>query len=134
MGSFSNVAENQILNYIFRNITNSPIAAPTAWYAALHNADPTEDGSVGELAVANGYQRKSVTFNAPVSGAATNVADVIFGPCVTSAWGSGIGWISIWDALSSGNMLIYGGLSASVTVQVGDSVKVATPNLIVAID
>jgi hypothetical protein len=134
MGSFSNIAENQILNYLFKNITNSPIAAPTAWYVSLHNADPTEDGSVGELTVANGYQRKQVTFNAPVNGAATNVADVIFGPCVTTRWGSGIGWCAIWDASSAGNCLIYGGLTGSVTVEVGDSVKIATPNLIVAID
>jgi hypothetical protein len=62
------------------------------------------------------------------------VSAVTFGPCVTTRWGGGIGWCGIWDASSGGNLLIYGGLSATVTVEVGDSVNIASPNLIVAID
>lgn len=132
MTAFTDNAENLLLNFLFRAVTNSPISAPSAWYVGLHTADPTESGTTAELS-GNGYARKSVTFAAPSGGAVTNTADLVFGPNTTSAWGT-VSHISVWDALTSGNALMKGALSASVPVAVNDSLKIAAGALSLQVD
>lgn len=121
MTAFSNFAENLVLDWIF---TNGAATRPTAWHVALHTADPTEVGNVGELS-GNGYTRQAVTLEAAASGATQNTGTLTFGPNTGSNWGS-VSHLSIWDAATTGNCLAYGALSSPVTINVGDSLTIAT--------
>jgi hypothetical protein len=128
MTAFTNYAEDLIMNWLFRN-TGS---APTAWWAALHSADPTETGSTAELS-GNGYARQSCTFNAASSGLVDNVADITFGPNTSSNWGT-VSHTSVWTLVTGGNCLIKGALSSSVTINVNDSLKIAAGALDLSVD
>jgi hypothetical protein len=117
--ALTNYGENLVLNWAF---TNGAATRPTTWFIALHTADPTEAGSVGELS-GNGYARQSATFS--VAGdTASNTSSVTFGPNTTSGWGS-VSHTSIWDAVSGGNCLVKSTLSLPVTMSVGDSLVIA---------
>jgi hypothetical protein len=133
MTAFTNNAEDLLLNFLFRNVTNAPIAAPTTWRVALHTADPGETGATAELPSANGYSRQSVTFAAPSAGSTSNTADITF-TSSGSAWGT-ITHVSVWDAASSGNCLIKGALSAPVAMSnAGDQLKISASQLVLSVD
>lgn len=121
MTAFTNHAENLLMEWLFRA---SAQTRPTAWHVALHTADPGETGATAELAAANGYARQSVSFTAASGGVVDNTALLTFGPCTGSNWGT-VTHISIWDASSGGNCLMYGALSSSATINVGDSLTIA---------
>lgn len=129
MTAFSNYAENLVLDWVF---TNGAATRPTAWYVSLHTADPTETGSVGELS-GNGYARQSVTFSAAASGATSNSGTLTFGPNTGTNWGS-VTHVAVWDAATTGNCLAHGALSASVTINVGDSLVISAGNLDITLD
>ena len=117
MTALTNYAESQIIKWL---MTNAAITRPSAWYVALHTADPTETGAVGELS-GNGYARQSATFTEDTNGLVDNDADVVFGPNTGSNWGL-VSHVSVWDALTTGNCLFKGALSSSVTSRVQASV------------
>ena len=56
-------------------------------------------------------------------------ADVTF-PTATGTWGV-VGWIGLWDASTSGNMLYHTALDATKTIDSGDIFKITTGNLTV---
>ena len=123
MTAFSNYAEDLIMNWIMRNTGT----APTTWFVALHTADPGETGATAELS-GNGYARQSVTFNASSGGLVDNTAELTFGPNITTNWGA-VTHVSVWSAVTAGNCLMYGALSASVTINVNDTLKFAAGTL-----
>lgn len=113
-----NVAEfssEQLLKWLF---TNAALGTrPTAWYVALHTADPTLDGSANEVADVN-YARQSVAFTAdqPVVGEpwrVRNNADVTF-PAAAGAFT--VTHVSVFDALTGGNALAVFALPVSRSV------------------
>ena len=116
--SKSNYLEDKVLDHV---LGTTAFTAPTATYLALFTSDPAEDASGTEVS-GNGYAREDVNFNAASSGSAT-------GPTVDTeftASGGSFGTVShfaVFDALTSGNMLYYGALSASKTVADGDSIR-----------
>lgn len=91
---------------------------PTAWYLALHTADPGETGATGELS-GNGYARQSITVNTTANPNTCPEAQTTFGPA-TASWGT-VSHFSIWDAVSAGNCLVKGALTASKAVNTDDS-------------
>jgi hypothetical protein len=129
MTAFSNYAENLVLNWAF---TNGAATRPTAWHVALHTADPTEVGNVGELS-GNGYARQSTTFNTSSSGLVDNVGTLTFGPNTAVNWGT-VSHVSVWDSSTSGNCLAKGTLSSSVVINVGDSLTIAAGALDISLD
>lgn len=129
MTAFTNHAEDLVMDWVF---TNGAVTRPTAWYVALHTADPTETGAVGELS-GNGYARQSVTFSASSGGATSNSGSLTFGPNASSNWGS-VSHVSVWDAVTAGNCLAYGALSSPVTINVGDSLVISAGNLDITLD
>jgi hypothetical protein len=128
MTAFTNYAENLVMTWLF---TASAATRPTAWYVALHTADPTEVGNVGEL-TGNGYARQSATWTI-ASNEASNTGTLTFGPNTTTNWGS-VSHVSVWDAVSAGNCLAKGALSSSVTINVGDSLTIAAGALDITLD
>jgi hypothetical protein len=129
MTALSNYAESQVIKWL---MTAAAVSRPTAWFVALHTADPGEDGSVGELS-GNGYARQSATFTEDTNGLVDNDADITFGPNTGVNWGD-VTHVSVWTAVSSGQCLYKGALSSPVTINVNDSLRFAAGQLDCSID
>ena len=127
MSEMSNYLENALINVTLRATSYT---APTTVYVALFTSDPTDAGSGTEV-TGGSYARTAVTFAAPSNGVTTNNADVTFPTC-TSAWGT-VGWIGIYDALTTGNLLYHTPLDVSKTISTGDIFKITTGNLSVTL-
>jgi hypothetical protein len=131
MSSLTNYAENLVINWL---LTNGTPTRPTAWYIALHTADPTEDGSVGEVVVGTDadYVRQAITFGAPTVGQGLNSGSVSW-TAASDATTHVVTHGSIWDAATAGNCLLKGPLLASrsrvassvLTFPIGDIVAAA---------
>jgi len=127
MAAFSNYLENALINGTLRATSYT---APTTVYVGLFTSDPTDAGSGTEVS-GNAYARQSATFAAPSNGASSTNADVQF-PQATGTWGT-VGWFGIFDALTSGNLMYHGALTASKTIETGDVFKIASGNLTVTL-
>jgi hypothetical protein len=129
MSEISNYLENALINVTLRATSYT---APTTVYVALFTSDPTDAGSGTEVSTSGtSYARVSATFGAPSNGASVTTADVTF-PQATASWGT-VGWIGIYDALTTGNLLYHTPLDASKTIDIGDIFKIATGNLSVTL-
>lgn len=127
MSALSDYAEKLLLDWV---MTTGAATRPTAWYVALYTVAPTDSGGGTELTSGvNGYARKSVTFAAATSGAGTtsNTNAVSF-TAAGGAWGTIVS-IGIFDALTSGNLLWHGSLTASKTIADGDTLEFAIGNI-----
>jgi len=127
MAALSNYLENALINGTLRATSYT---APTTVYVGLFTSDPTDAGSGTEVS-GNAYARKSATFAAPSNGASSTSADIQFDQA-TGNWGT-IGWFGIFDALTTGNLLYHGALTASKTIETGDVFKIASGNLTVTL-
>ena len=102
--------------------------APTAISGAfvqLHTANP---GTVGTTSVSSVTTRPSITFGAAASGVITQSN--------TPSWATWAGTngevvthISLWDAAGAGNFLFSIALSASKTVNTGDTLNLTTSSV-----
>lgn len=125
--SFSNYLENKVLLHVFGA---TAYTAPTTLYVALFTTDPGEAGTGTEVS-GGSYARQTATFT--VSGAtATNTAAVEF-PTATASWGT-ITYAAVYDAVSGGNLLASGALTASKTISSGDVFRIPASNLSITLD
>ena len=127
MAEMSNYLENALINATLRNTSYT---SPAAVYVSLHTADPTDAGTGTEVS-GGSYARQSATFGAPSNGVSTTTADITF-PQATASWGT-IGWIGIWDASTSGNLLYHTALDTSKSIDTGDIFKIASSSLTVTL-
>jgi hypothetical protein len=127
MAEMSNYLENALINATLRNTS---FTSPSTVYISLHTADPTDAGTGTEVS-GGSYARQSATFAAPSNGASASNADVTF-PQATGNWGT-IGWIGIWDSLTTGNLLYHTALDASKAIDTGDIFKIASGSLTVTL-
>jgi hypothetical protein len=144
MAAMSNFLENKIIDQIFRGQAYS---FPTTLYVGLFTAAPTDTGGGTEVS-GGGYARASVAASlanfAGTQGAGTtsassgdtgttsNNASITF---VTpgATWGTVSGF-GVFDAATGGNLLFYGTLSISKTINQGDTVTFPAASLSVQID
>lgn len=121
----SNYLETALINHILRN---TPYTTPgTSVYLALFTAAPGEAGGGTEVS-GGSYARQQVTaWNAP-SGRATANTNVIAFPKATASWGT-ITHVAIFDASTSGNLLVYGQLTESKTIGADDTFSIAAGDL-----
>ena len=119
MAALSNYAENEMLDHM---LGTGSFTAPTNVFLSLWTSDPTDAGSGTELS-GSGYVRKDINFGAASSGVATSSGVVTF-PTASGSWGL-VTHIGIHDAVSSGNLLFHGALTASKTIASGDVFQVA---------
>lgn len=125
--SFTNDLETRVLQWA---LTAGSPTRPTAWYIGLFTAAPGEAGGGTEVS-GGSYVREDVTFT--VSGnLATNSAAVEW-PTATGTWGT-ITHVAVFDALTSGNMLIYATLTASKTIASGDVLRIPAGDLDITLD
>lgn len=123
MAEMSNYLENALINATLRNTTYT---SPATVYVALFTTDPTDAGTGTEVS-GGSYARQSVTFAAPSNGLSASNADVTF-PQATGSWGT-VGWIGIYDALTTGNLLYHTALDVAKSIDTGDIFKIASGSL-----
>lgn len=122
------------LNLVSGNVFGSKKtpAVPEKYYLGLSSAAPALDGSgVVEPGDGTGYARVELTFfEAPLLMASvTNNAAIDFAES-TSEWGTMTHFV-VYDALTGGNLLMYGELSASRRVEAATimTIKLGSLNL-----
>jgi len=125
MAALSDHAEALLLDWL---MTNGSATRPTAWYVALYTAAPSDSGGGTEVS-GSGYAREAVTFAAATSpgGTTSNTGAVTF-TASGGNWGS-ITHIGIHDAVSGGNLLWHGAMTASKTVNDGDTLEFSIGNI-----
>ena len=124
-GSFSNFLELELLDHVFGN---AAYTAPATLYVALFTATPSDTGGGTEVS-GNAYARVAVTnnstnFPAASAGAKANGTAITFPQATPSGWGV-VTQFGIFDASTSGNLLAWGDLTASKTVDALDTVSFA---------
>jgi hypothetical protein len=122
MSALSDHAENLLLDWL---MTNGAASRPTTWYVALFTAAPNDTGGGTEVST-GGYARQSTTFT--VTGdTASNSALIEF-----TAGGASFGTVThigIFDALTTGNLLWHGAMTASKLVEDGDKLEFSVGNI-----
>lgn len=128
MSKMTNYLENALVNHVLRN---TAMSSPTTIYIGLFTSGPNEDGSGTEVS-GGSYARQSVSFSSPSNGSTSNSNTITF-PVATANWGTIVGF-GLFDASTSGNMLLYGSLTQSKTINSGDQFVINTGNLTVTFD
>jgi hypothetical protein len=122
VSAFSNYLETKVLDHVFGGV---PYSAPATLYLALYTSDPGDDNSGTECS-GTAYARQTITFTV-TNDTASNNAAVEF-PVAGSSWGT-ITHVGILDALTSGNLLAHGALTASKAIASGDVFRVENGDL-----
>lgn len=137
MSAASNYLENKLLDHTLRNTAYSQ---PAGLWLALFTNDSTnaaanlEAGTLtDEVAPAGGgaYARKAITFDAASGGSAASAATVTF-DAATANWGT-ITHVAVMDASTSGNVLFWGAVTTSKTIETGDTFQVSAGNLTISL-
>lgn len=123
MGSKSDYLEAVILNEVLGAVGYTPAATV---YVGLFTTTPSDAG--GGVEVSGGsYARSAVTNNATNWPAATGTnpttkanGTAIPFPAPTANWGVVVAW-GIFDAVTGGNLLYWGALGTSKTINNGDA-------------
>lgn len=124
MSQLSDYAENALFNALLRNVA---FTSPTTVYVALFTTNPTDAGSGAEVAVGN-YVRQPVTFAAPSNGVGSNSGQVTWDPA-SVPFGT-ITHVGLYDAATSGNLLMHAALSASKIIGAGDIFRISVGSLV----
>jgi len=130
MAALSDVSEKLLLDFL---MTAGTATRPTAWYIALYTAAPNDAGG-GTEASGGGYARKTVAWDAAASpGGTTQNTGVVTWTASGGAFGT-VTHIGIHSASSgAGNLLWHGAMTASKTVNDGDTLEFAAGNIDLAI-
>lgn len=146
MAAMSDFLENKLIDFIFRGqalgITGASAAAgtgPTSLYLGLFTANPSDTGGGTEVtggsyarvtvasALANwaGTQAAASTTASSGTNATTSNNGAITFPAPTANWGVITGF-GVFDSTSAGNLLLWGALTTSKTVNNGDAAPAFT--------
>ena len=120
--SFTNFLETEILDHVF---AGAAYTAPSTKYIGLFTAAPGETGGGTEVS-GSAYARQSMAFS--TSGATTSNSAAVEFPTATGSWGT-ITHVGIFDAVSSGNLMVYATLTASKAIATGDVFRVPAGDL-----
>jgi len=125
-GNLSNYLENKLLDHF---LGTTAYTMPTTVYVGLYTVVPTDAGG-GTQVTGGSYARQTAAFSAAASGTTSNTANIDFAgmPAATTVA------IGVFDALTSGNLLLWGTLTANKTTDAGDTLRIATGDLDISID
>ncbi len=130
MSAASNYLENKILDHV---LTATAYSQPSTRYLALFTANTGLETNSPTSEISGGsYARQAVTFAAASSGSSATNATVTF-PAASANWGT-ITHVAIMDAVSSGNVLFWGAVTTSKTIESGDTFQVTSGNLTISLD
>jgi len=131
MSAASDYLEDAVLDHV---LGNTAYTQPTNIYLALFTADTglESNSPSAEISTSStGYGRQTVSFGAASSGSASTDATVTFS-AATANWGT-ITHVAVMDASTSGNVLFYGAVTTSKTIESGDTFQVSSGNLTVSL-
>jgi len=132
--SMSQYLQQKLLEHTLRHVSWT---SPTTVYVALFTVMPGEDGTGGTEVTGGAYARQAATFaayanTAPTGGKCVTSADISF-PVATANWGT-IAGVGIYDASSSGNLLLYQTLTANQVINSGQQFVLSAGDLEVDMD
>jgi hypothetical protein len=145
MAAMSDYLENKLCDLVFRGGT---FTTPAALYTALFTVTPSD--AVGGTEVTGGaYARINLAPTATnwaatngatlttnpstgTSGTTSNNVAITF-PTATAAWGTVVA-VAIFDAVTAGNMLFWGPLTANQVVGIGGTFSFAISQLSIQLD
>ena len=121
--SFTNYLETEILDHVFAGAAYS---APATLYIGLFTA--ISDGEAGSVTEVSGdtYARQAMAFT--TSGDTTSNNAAVEFPTAGASWGT-ITHVGIFDASTSGNLMVYATLTASKAITTGDVFRVPSGDL-----
>lgn len=131
MSAASDYLENKVLDHV---LTGSAYSQPAARYLALFTANTGLESNSPSAEVSTSgtaYGRQAVTFAAASSGQSATNATVTFSTA-TANWGT-ITHVAVMDASTSGNVLFWGAVTTSKTIETGDTFQVSSGNLTVSL-
>ena len=134
--SFSNSAESDINNYIFKGINVSWDGNTDLWLA-LHTADPGEAGSaVTNEAAYGGYARVTMTraSDFTVSGATVKNASIKQFPLCTSGSATCTHMSIVTSSSGAGTIIVSGELTDTVNVNINIQPQFAADALVFVLD
>jgi hypothetical protein len=138
MSAASNYLENAVLNHVLRNTAYTQPSG--LWLALFTNtsgsaATNLEAGTLTDEVTtsSSAYAREAVTFAASSGGSAATSATVTF-DAATANWGT-ITHVAIMDGdtAGAGNVLFWGAVTTSKTIETGDTFQVSSGNLTVSL-
>lgn len=132
-GSFSDYLELELLDHF---LGGGDYTRPATVYIALYTAAPTDVGGGTEVS-GGSYARVTYTNNATnwpaaAAGAKANGTAITFAQA-SASWGTVVAF-GIFDALAAGNLLAWGDLTASKTIDNGDTAEFAIGDLDITLD
>ena len=124
-GNLTNYLENKLLDHF---LGTTAYTMPTG-YVGLFTVAPGDAGGGTEV-TGGSYARQTAAFSAASSGATSNSGNIDFTgmPAATTVA------IALFDASTSGNMLVHGTLTTNKTTDAGDTLRIATGDLDISID
>lgn len=136
-GQFTPYLAKKLLDHVFGG---TAYTAPASLYVGLSTTTPTASGGNFTEPTGNGYSRVSVAQNTtkwPNATGSTN-GQKENGEAVTFPTASGEGWgvvthFGVFDAVSSGNLLVWGPLDSNKTIDPGDTPSFAAGTLDVSL-
>ena len=143
MTAASDFLENKVLDHVLRYST-APYVAPTTLYLALFTSPTSlaatdallEAGTLtNEIPTTGGtlYARQTITFAAASAGSSASNATVTF-PAAGASW-STVTHVALVDNATrgSGNVLFWGQVTTSKTIDTGDTFQVTSGNLTISL-
>lgn len=132
--SASNFLENALLNHIFRNTSYTPPVIPYIGLFTGTAGTNLENNNISNEVTGNGYLRRTVSFTlaSGTEGTIKNGAQIVF-PTATASWGN-ITHIAILDASTGGNVLVWGSLSPSVTINASGTLTIPINGITVVLN
>ena len=134
MSQMSDYLEDAIKEW-FRGSTFP--AATGSVYVALYTATPTDANASGTEVSGNAYARQALakaagswTAGGAGSGQISNTAAITFPAATPAGWGT-ITHFAIYDAITTGNELLWGALTTSKAVGIGDVFQFAAGALVI---
>lgn len=129
-GSFSDYLENELLDHVFKVGAYTPA---TNLYVGLYTVAPTDAGGGTEVSGNNYARVNHDTWNTAASGATSNDGAVTFPQASGGNWGTVVA-VGIFDAATNGNLLAWGDLTASKSVDDGDTAEFGDEEIDITLD
>lgn len=137
MSSFTDFAEEAILNHLFKGVSWTP---PAALYLALFTADPGESSTPTDECTYLGYERAEVPswgdVEAAASGEGKQIANAVAVLCPGNAGADDVvvTHAGLFDAMTGGELLLKGALGAPKTLRTDDGLAFQPGQLVFSVD
>ena len=125
--NFSTYFENAICN-LMRDTAFAEFPA----YVGLWTADDgLEAGTITSECTGGSYARELCGFDAPADGVMDNGANITF-TTATAAWGT-VTHFAVMDAVTAGNVIMHGAVTAPRVVGDGDTAQININTLVITV-